>query len=90
MVEVSELMVLGRPRLGLISVMKMTLGSRGITVQAAQQCVKDRKEWSTLVHMEMLHIKNGTQPFVFDSCVLSDRPPALWLLLTRRVVDAVT
>ena len=30
---------------------KVALGNRGMTVEAARQCVKDRKEWSALVHM---------------------------------------
>ena len=30
---------------------KMALGSRGMTAEAARQCGKDRKEWRTLVHM---------------------------------------
>ena len=27
------------------------LGNRGMTVEAASQCAKDRKEWRALVHM---------------------------------------
>ena len=30
---------------------KVALGNRGLTVEAAQQCVKDRKEGRALVHM---------------------------------------
>ena len=30
---------------------KMALGGRGMTVEAARQCAKDRKEWRALVHM---------------------------------------
>ena len=29
----------------------VALGNRGMTVEAARQCVKDRKEWRVLVHM---------------------------------------
>ena len=29
---------------------KVALGSRGMMVEAAQQCTKDRKEWGALVH----------------------------------------
>ena len=29
---------------------KMALGNRGMTVEAARQCAKDRKEWRGLVH----------------------------------------
>ena len=30
---------------------KVALRSRGMTVEAARQCAKDRKEWRALVHM---------------------------------------
>ena len=30
---------------------KVALGNRGMTVEAARQCSKDRKEWRALVHM---------------------------------------
>ena len=48
MAEVSGGRVRGRPRLGWID---GALGNRGMMVEAAQQCVKDRKEWRALVHM---------------------------------------
>ena len=34
----------GRPRLGWMDGVKMTLGSRWMTVEAARQCAKDRKK----------------------------------------------
>ena len=30
---------------------KVALGNRGMTVEAAQQCTKDREEWRALVHI---------------------------------------
>ena len=30
---------------------KVALGNREMTVEAARQCAKDRKEWRVLVHM---------------------------------------
>ena len=30
---------------------KVALGNRGVTVEAVQQYVKDKKEWKTLVHV---------------------------------------
>ena len=51
MAEVSWGRVRGRPRLGWMDGVKVALGNRGMTVYAARQCVKDRKEWRTLVHM---------------------------------------
>ena len=50
--EVSQLMadvsggrVPGRPRLGWMDGVMVALGNRGMTVEAARQCAKDRKEW---------------------------------------------
>ena len=51
MAEVSGGLVRGRPRLGWMDGVKVALGNRGMTVEAAEQCVKDRKEWRALVHM---------------------------------------
>ena len=45
MAEVSECWVRGRPRLGWIDGVKVALGNRGMAVEAARQCAKDRKEW---------------------------------------------
>ena len=51
MAEVSGGQVRGRSRLGWMDGVKMALGNRGITVEAARQCAKDQKEWRALVHM---------------------------------------
>ena len=51
MTEISGGRVRGRPRLGWIDGVKVALGNRGMTVQAARQCTKDRNEWRALVHM---------------------------------------
>ena len=51
MAEVSEGRVRGRPRLGWMDAVKVALGNRGMTVDAARQCAKDRKAWRALVHM---------------------------------------
>ena len=50
MAEVSGGRVRGRPRLGWMDGAKVALGNRGMTVGAARQCAKDRKEWRALVH----------------------------------------
>ena len=34
----------GRPRLGWMDGVKVSFGNRGMTVEAARQCVKDRKD----------------------------------------------
>ena len=49
--EVSGGRVRGRPRLGWMDGVKVALGNRGMTVEAARQCGKDRKEWRALVHI---------------------------------------
>ena len=55
MAEVSGGRVRGRPRLGWmdgwIDGVKVALGNRGMTVEAARECAKDRKEWKAVVHM---------------------------------------
>ena len=43
--EVSGGRVRGRPRLGWMDAVKVALGNRGMTVEAAHQYAKDRKEW---------------------------------------------
>ena len=50
MAEVSGRRVRGRPRLGWMDGVKVALGNRGMTVEAARQCAKDRKEWRVLEH----------------------------------------
>ena len=56
----------------------MALGNRGTMVEAVRQCGKDRKEWSTLVQMEL------------NECVLLDRLPVIRWLSPGEGCDAVT
>ena len=51
MAEVSGGQVGRRPRLGWMDGVKVALGNRGMTVEAARQCAKDRKAWRALVHI---------------------------------------
>ena len=51
MAEVSGGRVRRRPRLGWMDGVKVALGNSGMTVEAARQCAKDRKEWRALLHM---------------------------------------
>ena len=51
MAEVSGGRVLGRPRLSWMDSVKVALGNRGMALEAARQCAKDRKEWRAQVHM---------------------------------------
>ena len=51
MAEVGGGRVRGRPRLVWMDGVKEALGNRGMTVEAARQCVKDQKAWRALVHM---------------------------------------
>ena len=50
MAEVSEGRVLGRPILGCMDGVKVALGNRGMTVEAARQWAKDQNERRALVH----------------------------------------
>ena len=87
MAEVSGGRVRGRPRLGWTDGVKVALGNRGMTVEAARQCAKDRKEWRALVHMQL----NEFHATIFAGpCVLSDRPPMIWWFLHGEGRDAVT
>ena len=49
--EVSGGRVRRRSRLGWMDGVKVALRNRGMTVEAARQCAKDRKAWRALVHM---------------------------------------
>ena len=49
--KVSGGRVRGKPRLGWMDGAKVALGNTGMTVEAAQQCSKDTKEWRALVLM---------------------------------------
>ena len=51
MAEVSGRRVRGRPRLDWMDGVKVALGNRGMTVEAARQYAKDRKEWRAQVHI---------------------------------------
>ena len=51
MAEVSGGRVQGRQRLRWMDGVKVALGNRGMTVEIARQCAKDRQEWRALVHM---------------------------------------
>ena len=51
MAEVSGGRVGGTPRLGWMDGVKVALGNRGMQVEPARQCAKDRKDWRALVHM---------------------------------------
>ena len=66
---------------------KAALGNRGMTVEAARQCAKDRKEWKALVHM---HLNEFHADIFAWHCVLSDLPPVLWWLSPVEGRDAVT
>ena len=65
---------------------KVALGNRGMTAEAARQCAKHRKEWRALVHMKL----NEFHAAIFAwFCVLSDHPPMLLWLSYGEGRDAV-
>ena len=69
MAEVSGGRVGMRPRLGWMDGVKLALGNRGMTVEAARQCAKDRKEWRALAHMYLMEFHSAI--FAWH-CVLSE------------------
>ena len=50
MAEVSGGRARGRPRLGWMDGVKVAMSNRGMTVEAARRCAKDRKAWRALLH----------------------------------------
>ena len=71
MEEVSGGRVRGRPRLGWMDGVKVELGNRGMTVEAAHRCTKDREEWRALVHMKLNEFNEGifASPAVFRTAL---------------------
>ena len=51
MAEVSGGRVRGRPRFGWMEGVKVVLSNRGMTMEAARRCARDRNEWGALVRM---------------------------------------
>ena len=51
MAEVSGGRERGRPKFGWMDGVKVALGKREMTAEAARQCAKDRKEWRALVRV---------------------------------------
>ena len=86
--EVSGGRVRGRPRLGWMDGVKMALGKRGITVEAASQCAKDQKEWRALVHMELNEF-HAAIFFCLALCSFGPSSRAL-VVINWRGWDAVT
>ena len=50
MALVSGAPIRGRQRLGWMDGVKVALGNRGMTVEAARQCAKNWKAWRAMVH----------------------------------------
>ena len=62
MAEVSGGRVRGIPRLSWMDGVKVALGNRGMTVEAARQRAKDRNEWRALVYI--CNLMSFTWPFL--------------------------
>ena len=84
MAEVSGGRVRARPRLGWMDHVMVVLGNTEMTVGAAKQYEKDSKEWRARCIFRLLSF---TRPFLLGSCVLPDRLPAPWWVITGRVVE---
>ena len=83
MAKVSDWQVRGTPRLCWTDGVKVVLGSRAMTVEATQQCVIYRKKRRALVHVWMIEFNAAI--FAWP-CVISDRPRALWWIITLKGV----
>ena len=67
--EVSEGRVRGRPRLGWMDGVKVALGNRGMTVDAARQCAKDCKAvFSALLRSLHRHSSVASVTYVTEEC----------------------
>ena len=64
MAEVSGGRVRGRPRLGWMDGVKVALGNRGMTVEAARQCAK------TVKRVKLLNIKTQLSSIWAKGCIL--------------------
>ena len=60
--------------------------SRGMTLEAARQCAKGRKEWSPGTYVTEW-VSRG---HICLACVISDRPPVLWWFTPGEGRDTVT
>ena len=84
MAKVTAGRVRGRPRWGWTDGVKVALGNRGTTVEAARQC-----EWR--VESPGTYVTDRvSRGHFFWPCVLSDRTPVLWWLSPGDEWDAVT
>ena len=81
MVEVSGGRVRGRPRLGWMDGVKVALGNREMTVEAARQCAKDRNEWRALVHYVTERVSRGH--FCLAQCSFGPPSHALVVIAWR-------
>ena len=70
--EVSGGRVSGRQRLGWMDGEKLALGSREMTVEAAQQCSIDTNEWRALVHKYIIEFNAA----IFAWFLCSFGPPS--------------
>ena len=71
MAEVSGGRVPGRPMLGWMDGVKVALGNRRMTVEAARQWAKYRKDWRALVHMKLneFHAAIFLRPVFFQTAL---------------------
>ena len=69
--------------LGWMDGVKVTLGNRRMTVEAARQCAKDLKEWRALVHMYLNEFHGAI--FCLPLCSFGPPSRALVVIIWRGV-----
>ena len=82
MAEVSGGRVRGRPRLGWMDGVKVAMGNRGMTVEAARQCSKDRKRGEPWC---ICNMGEFTRPFSLGLCSFGQPSRALVVIAWRGV-----
>ena len=75
-----KVIVCGRPWLGWMDGVNVDMSSRGMTEEAARQCAKD-KSAEPCCRCRCIWF-SFTRIFLIDSGILTNRPSALWWLIT--------
>ena len=82
MADVSGGRVRSRPRLAWVDGVKVEMGNREMTVEAARQCAKYKKEWRALVHMQLNEFHAA---ILLEQCFFGSPSRALVVITWRGV-----